>query len=84
MIWSAESGVCCATMEEFIEALLSIPESAPNGEEAVEALPLSSVDVPAGLCIVGGAGITWPFAGIAAIKENPARHAAKKQATRDR
>jgi hypothetical protein len=45
-------------VEEFIEASLSIPESAPKGEEAAEALPLSSVEFPAGLCIVGGTGIT--------------------------
>jgi hypothetical protein len=70
--------------EEFIEASLSIPESAPKGDEAVEALPLSSVEAPVGLCIVGGAGIAWPFAGIAAIEKNAETHAAEKQATRDR
>jgi hypothetical protein len=84
VIWSAESDLLGAVLEELVEASRSLPDWSPKGEEAEEGLPFSSVEVPAAFCVVADAGVAWPFAGIAAIKKSAAMAAAEKQATRYR
>jgi hypothetical protein len=84
VIWSAESELLGALMEEFVEVSRSIPESLLKGEEAAEGLPFSSVDVPGAPCAFADGGIVWPLAGVETISESAAMQAAEKQAIRDR